>query len=150
MKKILFVCTGNICRSPTAEGVFRARAVDAGFTIDSAGTHGYHIGEAPDSRSVAHAKKRNFDISGLRARKVSPKDFTEFDLILGLDYEHVSLLRRMAPPGSTAAIELFLDYAGSQAGGEVPDPYYGSSRDFEHVLDLIESGSDALLKKLKA
>jgi protein-tyrosine phosphatase len=152
MKKILFVCTGNICRSPTAEGVLRARTHSAGissqFTIDSAGTHAYHIGEPPDPRSIAVAKKRDIDISGLRARKVLPKDFTEFDLILGLDYEHVTHLRRMAPSGSKAAIALFLDYADSVAGGDVPDPYYGSARDFEHVLDLIEAGSDALLKKM--
>jgi len=154
MYKILFVCTGNICRSPTAEGVMRKRARDLGLEdkimVDSAGTHAYHVGEAPDQRSVASAKKRGIWIDGLRSRKIAPGDFHEFDLILGLDYEHVQHLRRMAPGNATAKTELFLDYAGFAREKEVPDPYYSNQQHFEYVLDLIESGVDPLIARLKS
>lgn len=153
MYKILFVCTGNICRSPTAEGVMRRRVedlrLDDKILIDSAGTHAYHVGDAPDQRSVMTAKKRGIQIDGLRARKVEPGDFYEFDLILGLDFEHVQHLRRIAPENAKAKTELFLEYAGNTREKEVPDPYYSDQQHFEYVLDLIESGVDPLLKKLQ-
>ena len=119
------------------------------ITVDSAGTHAYHVGESPDQRSVATAKKRGIFIDGLLARKVAPGDFHEFDLILGLDFEHVQHLRRMAPSDATAKTELFLDYAGATREKEVPDPYYSDQHHFEYVLDLIESGVDPLIEKLK-
>src|SRR5262245_40022021 len=133
MYRILFVCTGNICRSPTAEGVLRHRLEKHGLhnevEVDSAGTHAYHVGEAPDSRSVAAANRRGIDIGSLRARKVSREDFSRFDLILGLDRGHVELLNRFSPAKSLASVALFIDQ-------EVPDPYYGGPEGFEQVLDL--------------
>jgi protein-tyrosine phosphatase len=153
MYKVLFVCTGNICRSPTAEGVLRHRAEAQGLAdrilVDSAGTHAYHVGEAPDQRSVKAAKKRGILIDGLRARKVAPGDFHEFDLILGLDFEHVQHLRRMAPKDAKAETALFLEYAGNLREKEVPDPYYGDEHHFEYALDLIEAGVEPLIEKLE-
>lgn len=153
MYKILFVCTGNICRSPTAEGVLRHCAEEAGLSgkvmVDSAGTHGYHVGDAPDQRSVMAAKKRGIHIDGLRARQIAPDDFNEFDLILALDYEHLQHLRRMAPNGAKAHTDLFLEYSGGTREKEVPDPYYGDQHHFEYVLDLIEAGSKPLIEKFQ-
>lgn len=143
--KVLFVCTGNICRSPTAEGVFRKRLEERGLAqeiiVDSAGTHAYHVGETPDMRSVNAAKKRGVDIASLRARKVSSEDFYAFHYMLALDSGHLEFLQRMARKDATAKLSLFHDY-------DVPDPYYGKARDFEHVLDLIETASDAWINKL--
>lgn len=148
MYKILFVCTGNICRSPTAEGVLRHRLEKHGLSgriqVDSAGTHGYHVGEAPDRRSVLAAKMRGILIHDLRARKVCREDFSQFDLILGLDGGHVRMLKEMSPAGANAEIALFL-----ADGQDVPDPYYGDAHGFERVLDLIETGVDALAERLK-
>ena len=153
MYKILFVCTGNICRSPTAEGVLRHHVQKAGLgaqvLVDSAGTTGYHAGDAPDRRSVKAAKKRGIDIAHLRARQVQPKDFHEFDLILALDNSHLTQLRRRAPGDAKAQIALFLEHAGATAEREVPDPYYGQEQDFEYVLDLIESAVKPLVVKLQ-
>ncbi len=153
MYKILFVCTGNICRSPTAEGVLRHRLAVSGLEgkvhVDSAGTHAYHVGEAPDTRSVKAASARGVMIGDLRARKVNQGDFSEFNLVLGLDHGHVQSLRRMAPEGAAAEVALFLDYAGATREKEVPDPYYGGHQDFEYVLDLIEAASEALVGKLQ-
>src|SRR5579884_450154 len=153
MYKILFVCTGNICRSPTAEGVLRHYIREKGLSekllADSAGTHGYHVGEPPDERSIAAAQRRGIRIDDLRARKVSVEDFQIFDLILGLDHEHMRHLRRMVPANARAELDLFLAYAGNPLVTEVPDPYYGERRDFEYVLDLIESGVEPLLAKLQ-
>lgn len=145
MYKILFVCTGNICRSPTAEGILRTQAAQRGIPlhIDSAGTHGYHIGETPDARSVAHAKKRGVDISNLRARKVTLADFEAFDVILALDNGHLHQLQLMRPRTAKAKLELFL------GDTDVPDPYYGTAKDFEHVLDLVEAGAEKWLKQIK-
>ncbi len=147
--KILFVCTGNICRSPTADAVLRARAAALGldWTIDSAGTHGYHVGDPPDSRSIRMAAYKGVDMRDLRARKVSPEDFGVFDLILAMDSGHFDLLERQCPPEHKGKIRLFLAESGlsDEAGFDVPDPYYGGLEGFESVYSLIERGVDALM-----
>jgi protein-tyrosine phosphatase len=143
ISSILFVCTGNICRSPTADGIMRALAPH--LTVDSAGTHSYHIGAPPDPRSVKAAKERGYDISSLRARKVKASDFHEYDLIVAMDEGHYELLAAMQPKGATARLVLFCEHAGLGVRG-VPDPYYGGPRHFEECLDLIEQGCKALLK----
>ncbi|PWC36383.1 low molecular weight protein-tyrosine-phosphatase [Azospirillum sp. TSO35-2] len=153
MVKVLFVCTGNICRSPTAEGVFRQLAANAGLdgvvAADSAGTHGYHVGEPPDPRTRRAALTRGVDLSDLRARKVTAADFTRFDHILAMDHGHLADLRRLAPPDATAALRLFLDDAPGLQGRAVPDPYYGGAAGFEEVLDLCEAGARGLLDLLR-
>ena len=117
--------------------------------VDSAGTHGYHVGDAPDQRSVLTARKHGIYIEGLRARKVEQEDFREFNLILALDYEHLKHLHRMAPKDATAHVDLFLEYSGNTRETEIPDPYYGDQHDFDHVLDLIESGVKPILVKFQ-
>lgn len=149
MKRILFVCTGNICRSPTAEGVLRHHAKDLEIETDSAAIQGYHIGDMPDSRTIAAAKVRGYDLTPLRARKVTAQDFNAYDLILAMDKGHHEALIAMAPPASTAEIALFLDYAKECGYDEVPDPYYGEAHDFETVLDLVEQGVTGLIGSLK-
>src|SRR5262245_39056183 len=139
---VLFVCTGNICRSPTAEAIFRKLAADAGMreTIlaDSAGTHGYHIGEPPDTRAQDSAAGRGYDLSGLRARKLERSDFERFDLIVAMDRDHVSILSRMAQPSTAHKLKLMMSYARRFKEKDVPDPYYGGPQDFERVLDMLE------------
>ena len=155
--RVLFVCTGNICRSPTAEGAFRKAAADAGLggriEIDSAGTHGYHLGEAPDPRSVAAAARRGIDIAGLQARKVEKADFNRFDLILALDKDHLHHLRAMRRDEHKAEVRLLLDFHAqahvNAHGRDVPDPYYGHELDFELVLDLVEDASVGLLAHVR-
>ena len=152
MTAILFVCLGNICRSPLAEGVFRHQAEAAGvadrFRIDSAGCGGWHAGEAPDPRAIAAAARHGIDISGQSARQIGPADFDAFDLILGLDRDNVRHLQRMAGQGSgTARVTLYLEEALG-LGKDTPDPYYGSDRDFEAVYRLCAQASQALLAKL--
>jgi protein-tyrosine phosphatase len=150
---VLFVCTGNICRSPSAEGVLRARlraeSLADRVATDSAGTHGYHVGDPPDARSVAAARRRGIDISDLRARKLAPADFARFDLILAMDRSHLAALQRLAPAGARAGLALFLDHAAGPAGRDVPDPYYGHGDHFEDVLDLLEDGVDGLMAELR-
>ena len=116
--------------------------------VDSAGTHSYHVGEAPDRRTVAAAKKRGYGLSALRARKVTRDDFHQFDLILALDNGHLETLQLMQPKGSKATVALFLEYAGATPQAQVPDPYYGGTQDFEHVLDLCEAACEAMVERL--
>lgn len=150
--RILMVCTGNICRSPTAEGVLRARALAVGHgervVVASAGVAGYHVGDPPDRRSQAHARRRGYDLASLRARQVAARDFHEFDWLLAMDRGHLRELRDMAPADSPARLALFLDFAPGHAGCDVPDPYYGDAAGFERVLDLVEAGCDGLLDAL--
>ncbi len=147
--RFLFVCTGNICRSPTAEGVFRHLAAAAGLAdaieADSAGTHGYHVGEPPDSRTIAAAADRGFDLAALRARRVKQDDFYRFDLILAMDRDHFAHLLAMRPNDACADVKLFLDYHPAAPHKDVPDPYYGGREGFDLVLDLAEQTSRALL-----
>ena len=151
--RILFVCLGNICRSPTAEVVFRAiasrDAPDLVLEIDSAGTAGYHIGELPDRRTRQAAARRGYDLSTLRARVVEPKDFEYFDLILAMDRENLRALERRAPPQARERLRLFLEFAPEAGISEVPDPYYGGPNGFEDVLDLIEAASRGLIEHLR-
>lgn len=150
--RILFVCMGNICRSPTAEGVFRARAEAAGLNdleIDSAGTGTWHIGKAPDVRARHAASKRHYEIGGLRGRQVSAADFRIFDLILAMDLDNLAQLKKLRPRGGNARLQLFLEYAPSIGAQEVPDPYTGEDDGFERVLDMIEIASDGLIEHLR-
>lgn len=155
MKKVsvLFVCMGNICRSPTAEGVFRRLVQKAGLEhtilIDSAGTHDYHIGSVPDRRASAAAGKRGYDLSALRGRQVSRQDFHEFDYILAMDRDNLSNLQRICPPEHASKVSLFLEFSPNFSETEVPDPYYGGAQGFEHVLDLVEDASRGLMQKLE-
>lgn len=146
--RILFVCLGNICRSPTAEGVLRTKLAKAGlaqrFEVASAGTGDWHVGKAPDARTQAAARKRGYDLSAQRAQQVDPEDFFSRDLILAMDRANLAHLERMRPEGSPAQLALFLDYTGA-AVAEVPDPYYGGEAGFDEVLDLVEAGCDALI-----
>ncbi|MBO3277117.1 low molecular weight protein-tyrosine-phosphatase [Pseudomonas schmalbachii] len=150
--RVLFVCLGNICRSPTAEGVFRHKVRQAGLEdlieIDSAGTGDWHVGKAPDPRTRVAAMRRGYDLSSLRARQVDVLDFSRFDLVLAMDHANLADLRRLRGSAGTAELDLFLRRYGA-ALDEVPDPYYGGEGGFEQVLDLIEQASDALLVELK-
>jgi protein-tyrosine phosphatase len=153
--QVLFVCMGNICRSPTAEGVFRAKVAQAGLQdrvkIDSAGTHNYHPGSPPDQRSKRHALTRGYDLSQLRARQVRPIDYERFDLILAMDWDNLALLQADCPPALSGKLKLFMSFADPalSLGEVVPDPYHSSARGFERVLDLIEAASDGLVTKLR-
>jgi protein-tyrosine phosphatase len=150
---VLFVCMGNICRSPTAEGVFRHFVNEAGLAdqieIDSAGTHAYHIGEPADRRASAAAERRGMSLAEIRARRVSDDDFERFDYILAMDEDNQMRLLDQAPEEHRAKVQLFLSYA-SVSETEVPDPYYGGGAGFEHVLDLIEEASRGLLETLSS
>jgi protein-tyrosine phosphatase len=148
--RVLLVCTGNICRSPTAEGVLRRFAAQAGVSlqVDSAGTHDYHVGEPPDERAVAHARRRGYDLSDLRARRIERRDFESFDLVLAMDRGHLRILERLCPPAQRAKLQLLLDYAPALGERDVPDPYYGGPEDFERALDLIEAASRGLIERL--
>lgn len=152
MKKarILFVCMGNICRSPSAEGVMRKLVEQAGLQarveLDSAGTHAYHIGEPPDRRSQAAAKARGYELAGLRARKVEAADFVQFDLLLAMDADNLGLLRSRCPPHLHGKLQLMMDYADKYPATEVGDPYYEGAEGFELVLDYLEDACGGLLR----
>jgi protein-tyrosine phosphatase len=150
---VLMVCTGNICRSPIAEGVLRAKLQAAGLAdrvvVDSAGTHGYHTSEPPDPRAIRAAAQRGYDIKGLRARPVDAGDYEDFDWMLALDAGHLSWLQRKAPEAHNGRVELLMSHASRHAGTqEVPDPYYGPDAGFEHVLDLVEDACDGVVAAL--
>lgn len=150
--KVLFVCLGNICRSPTAEGVFRRALEQAGLAddveIDSCGVGSWHVGKEPDARAQQAALIRGIDLSGLRARQLNVQDFAEFDYVLGMDQDNLRAIRDRKPANSQAHIGLFLDFAGTP-GAEVPDPYYGGDEGFENVLNMIEAASNGLIQHLK-
>lgn len=150
VKSILFVCMGNICRSPSAEAVFRHKAKQAGLSIsiDSAGTIGSHAREKPDHRAQKAGMARGYSFDKIKARKVTEKDFENFDLILAMDNDNINGLKKIAPPHLHYKIQLFLDYAKNHEESEVPDPYYGGAKGFQFVIDLVEDASDGLLEKL--
>lgn len=154
VRRILFCCMGNICRSPTAEGVFRqvlaAQAPDLRIEIDSAGTHDYHVGAPPDRRAIAAAKRRGIDLSQLRARRVVVEDFDTYDLILAMDDDNLQELRRRAPASHHQRIRLMMEFAPHAASRHVPDPYYGGAQGFEEVLDLLEEAAQGLLVELRS
>ncbi len=151
--KVLMVCLGNICRSPTAEGVFRAQLQQAGLAehihVDSAGTSDWHVGAAPDPRSIRHAAGRGYDLSSLRARQVSAQDFDDFDYILAMDRQNLRDLEARCPPAQRHKLALFLQHGGS-THDEVPDPYEYGAESFEQVLDLVEAASRGLLELLRS
>ena len=154
MVKVLFVCMGNICRSPTAEGVFRDLVKKQGLQdhihIDSAGTHAYHVGNGPDPRAQAAARKRDIDLSAQRARKVEAADFSKFDYVLAMDESNYADLEYIANDGSHEnKLSLFLEFSENNSQREVPDPYYGGDQGFEQVLDLIEEASNGLLNDIR-
>ncbi|MBL4608079.1 MAG: low molecular weight phosphotyrosine protein phosphatase [Pseudomonadales bacterium] len=151
MVKVLFVCLGNICRSPTAHAVFEhkvaQRNLQHAIAVDSAGTAAYHINKPPDKRSQREAQKRGYALGQLRARQVAETDFSNFDYILAMDNANLIDLRQNCPKEYRSKLELFLHYGGSSET-EVPDPYYGGEEGFQHVLDLVESAADELLEEI--
>ena len=152
MVKVLFICMGNICRSPTAEGVFRHKVeqenLESQISIDSAGTHAYHVGNPPDGRAQDAALKRNINLSKQRARRVEVEDFTTFDYVISMDQSNKEDLLSICPTDYEDRVHLFLDFANSEET-EVPDPYYGQGRGFEIVLNLVEDASEGLLKHIQ-
>lgn len=152
MTRILFVCMGNICRSPTAEGVVRKMLEDIygelRLEVDSAGTHAYHAGSEPDHRTQSAARRRNLDISAQRARQVTREDFEKFDLLLAMDEDNITILQSRCPSEHRGKLRLFLEY-GSLGERNVPDPYYGGETGFERVLDLVEDAARGLLESLR-
>lgn len=150
--RVLMVCLGNICRSPTAHGVFQHRIDSAGFSeyieVDSAGTADYHIGKKPDNRTRAAAKQRGYSLSGLRARQLQASDFEDFDYILAMDDNNLRDMARLCPPEHRKKLGLYMDFADNNYSF-VPDPYYGEDDGFQLVLDLVEEVSDALLAHIK-
>jgi protein-tyrosine phosphatase len=150
---VLFICMGNICRSPIAEGVFRHRVEQAGLQaliqIDSAGTHGYHLGARPDPRAQAAAARRRYDLSALRARQVTQQDMEAFDYVLAMDHDNLAYLYGLGHPDHRGKPRLFLDFATDIDSREVPDPYYGPEEGFELVLDLAENASSGLLAHIR-
>ncbi|AHF03150.1 phosphotyrosine protein phosphatase [Marichromatium purpuratum 984] len=152
--RVLFVCMGNICRSPTAHGVFRqllrARGLEQLVEIDSAGTHAYHAGERPDQRASDTARARGIDIRDLRARCVEADDFERFDYVLAMDQDNYAHLAALCPPGLESRLGLFMDFAPDYPQREVPDPYYGGRRGFDQVFDMVEAAARGLLEDLNA
>jgi protein-tyrosine phosphatase len=151
--RVLFVCMGNICRSPTAHGVFRSMVNEAGLDhlieIDSAGTHAYHVGNSPDRRAMATAASRGIDLSDLEARRVESEDFASFDYVIAMDQDNFLSLSEICPDEHIAKIQLFMDFAPQMRTREVPDPYYGGKAGFERVFDLVDAASRALLEDIR-
>lgn len=145
---------GNICRSPTAEGVMRARVADAGLAhcieVDSAGTHAYHVGEPPDDRSQRFARRRGYELGALRARAVQPRDFEHFDLLLAMDWDNLHLLQAACPAPQQHKLKRLMEFATRHTSPVVPDPYDGGDRSFDEVLDYVEDACDGLLAHLRA
>lgn len=152
-KRILFVCHGNICRSPTAEGVARrylqTRGLAHRIEVESAGTHGYHVGEPPDPRTVAAAQRRGIDLGGKRARRVGLQDFETFDLVLAMDRHNFSNLEQVCPPEHRGKLRLFMSYSRRFDTDEVPDPYFGGPSGFDRVIDMVEDAVEGLLEELE-
>ena len=150
--RVLFVCMGNICRSPTAEAVLRELATRRGLAhrleADSAGTHGWHAGEPPDARAQAHGARRGYDLGALRARRVQSDDFERFELVLAMDRDNLAHLRSICPPGADARLRLLMEFARRHPVDEVPDPYYGAADGFERVLDMVEDACEGLIDHL--
>ena len=153
MVNVLFVCMGNICRSPSAQGVFEKLLTEYSLLdkvfVDSAGTYGYHTGESPDKRAIAAAANRGIDISKQQARAVDLEDFEKFDLILAMDMSNLDALKQIAPANSKAKVKLLMDYSSSSKAKEVPDPYFGGTQGFEVVLDLIQDASLGVLQEVR-
>ncbi len=153
MVKVLFVCSGNICRSPTAEGVFRKLAQEAGLgariEAQSAGTHGFHRGEAPDPRTAEAAARRGYDLSGMESRQVAKEDFEHFDYLLAMDETNHLALAQLCPRGAEAKLKRFLDFAPEAGTRDVPDPYYGGLHGFDEVIDLAEAGVRGLIAHIR-
>ncbi|MCU7960500.1 MAG: low molecular weight phosphotyrosine protein phosphatase [gamma proteobacterium symbiont of Bathyaustriella thionipta] len=151
--KVLFVCMGNICRSPTAHGVFEKVVLDAGLSeqigTDSAGTHAYHVGEPPDTRSQATARQHGVDLSHQRARRVQASDFSEFDYVLAMDEDNYQILYSQCPAEYRQRVRLFMQYAAERTEREVPDPYYGGGNGFERVFDMVEAAASGLLAEIR-
>jgi protein-tyrosine phosphatase len=151
--KVLFVCMGNICRSPTAEAVFRHHVEKAGLLehiqIDSAGTHDYHIGDSSDARTQRAASLRGYDMSQLRGRQVEAGDFMRFDYVLAMDEANLDILQRLRPRDAQSQLGLFLEFAEHHSEREVPDPYFGGADGFERVLDMVEDAANGLLKQIR-
>jgi protein-tyrosine phosphatase len=154
MIKVLFVCMGNICRSPTAQGVFEqliaAEGLAHAVAADSAGTSAYHLGSPPDGRAAAAAAKRGVDLTVYRARQVEMADFLDFHLVLAMDRDNFGALQRIVPPGREARLRMFMEFAPALGVDDVPDPYYGGADGFERVLDMIEAGSRGVLAHIRA
>ena len=150
--KVMFICMGNICRSPTAHGVFRKIVQDEGYAdeiyIESSGTHAYHVGESPDQRAQKTALQRGIDLSDLRAQKVRASDFENFDYLLAMDADNYAILASNCPAEHKQKLHMFLDFANDVNQRDVPDPYYGGASGFDYVFDLVEAGSRGLLKDI--
>ncbi|MFO8046769.1 MAG: low molecular weight protein-tyrosine-phosphatase [Halomonas sp.] len=150
--RVLFVCLGNICRSPTAEGMFRRLLDDRGLAhrvqVDSCGIGDWHVGKAPDPRAHEAAARRGIDLSALRARQLAADDFARFDYLLAMDHDNLAAMRALAPAGFESHLGLFLDFAGPPDRA-VPDPYYGGEQGFDEVLDLVEQGALGLLAEIE-
>lgn len=150
--RVLFVCMGNICRSPTVHAVFRhlveLRKLKREIEIDSAGTHDYHVGQPPDRRATTTAARQGYDLSDLRARQVSVDDFRIFDYVLAMDMENLMLLQQQCPPEYRSKLGLFMAFAKRHSEREVPDPYYGSAQGFETVLTMAEDAAEGLLEDI--
>lgn len=150
---VLFVCMGNICRSPTAHGVFAQRVREQGLgarvRVESAGTHDYHVGRPPDERAQAHAAQRGYDLSGLRARQIQAADFGRHDLILVMDHDNLTRVQALCPPDQLHKVRRFTEFCLERAADVVPDPYYGGAQGFESVLDLVEDACAGLLRHVQ-